>query len=202
MHPNGPSIAPALRAESATLSRSVDRRRDPAPRLPQSAQHRARGGGIRMCVGRMDAGLAPSRSRSVAKGSPPRRGQDALGRRRIRPSPVATMRAIAGWLEDWARQRNHQAFLHRQRQPHHAGVQMSATKCGYQTEQQAGETGSRILFARCMRAHGVKYFPLPEGAPRRVACDGPGRRFNMQSPAVVRGVVACLPPWLRPPGTS
>lgn len=73
-------------------------------------------------------------------------------------------------------------------------VQTAAKKCGYKAEQQAGETSSRIVFARCMRTHGVKNFPYPSAqsgvSPAMVQAEG----INMQSPAVVRAVAACLPP--------
>ncbi|HTX09671.1 MAG TPA: hypothetical protein VME22_13715 [Solirubrobacteraceae bacterium] len=80
-------------------------------------------------------------------------------------------------------------------------VQAAAQKCGYQAEQQAGETSSRIAFARCMRAHGVRRFPYPTAdgsvSPAMVQAAG----INIDSAAVAKVVGECLPPWLRP-GTA
>ena len=77
-------------------------------------------------------------------------------------------------------------------------VQTAAEKCGYQAEQQAGETSSRIAFVRCMREHGVRDFPYPTAtghvSPALVRAAG----ININSAAVTPVVVKCLPPWLLP----
>jgi hypothetical protein len=80
-------------------------------------------------------------------------------------------------------------------------VQTAAKKCGTQAEQQAGETSARIVFARCMRTHGVKNFPYPTAQGRVSVEMVRARGINPKSPAVVRVVSECLPPWLRPPTT-
>jgi hypothetical protein len=80
-------------------------------------------------------------------------------------------------------------------------VQMAAQKCGYQAEQQAGETSSRIAYVRCMRTHGVPRFPYPTARGRVSAAMVVAQGINMQSPSVARVVSECLPPWLRPPTT-
>ena len=81
-------------------------------------------------------------------------------------------------------------------------VRTAAKKCGYQAEQQAGETRSRIVFAHCMRTHGVRDFPYPTARGGVSVAMVRAAGIDMQSPAVVRAVAACLPPWLRPTQTS
>jgi len=83
--------------------------------------------------------------------------------------------------------------------PTSPAVQAAAQKCGYQNEEQAEETRSRIAFARCMRTHGVPDFPYPtpQGAVSVEMVEARG--INPQAPAVARVEAKCLPPWLRPP---
>jgi len=82
--------------------------------------------------------------------------------------------------------------------PETPAVQWAAKKCGYEAEQQAGETNSRVVFVRCMRAHGVKHFPYPtatgHASPTMVRAAG----ININSAAVVQVVSDCLPTWLLP----
>jgi hypothetical protein len=82
--------------------------------------------------------------------------------------------------------------------PETPAVQEAAKQCGYEAEQQAGETSSRIVFVRCMRAHGVKHFPYPTTtghvSPAMVKAAG----ININSAAVAPLVSECLPSWLLP----
>jgi hypothetical protein len=78
-------------------------------------------------------------------------------------------------------------------------VHTAVRKCGHQAEQQAGETSSRIAFARCMRTHGVRNFPYPTAQGHVSAAMVRARGIRPQSPAVVGAEGACLPAWLRPP---
>jgi len=80
-------------------------------------------------------------------------------------------------------------------------VHTAARKCRYQREQQAEETSSRILFVRCMRAHGVRNFPYPTPQGNVSVEMVRARGINPQSPAVARDVSDCLPRWLRPTRT-
>jgi hypothetical protein len=77
------------------------------------------------------------------------------------------------------------------------GVQAAAKKCGYQAEQQAEETRSRIAFVHCMRAHGVAKFPYPTASGHVSAAMVRAHGINPGSPAVARVVARCLPRWLR-----
>lgn len=85
--------------------------------------------------------------------------------------------------------------------PSTPAVQTAAKKCGYQDELQAAETSSRIAFVRCMRTHGVAKFPYPTAKGGVSVAMVRARGIDPQSPAVVRVVSECLPPWLRPPKT-
>ena len=77
--------------------------------------------------------------------------------------------------------------------------QTAAKKCGYQNEQRAEETRSRIAFAHCMRTNGVTKFPYPTANGHVSVAMVRTQGINPQSPAVARVEAKCLPPWLRPP---
>ncbi len=83
--------------------------------------------------------------------------------------------------------------------PASPAVHTAAKKCGYQDEQQAEETRSRIAFAHCMRTRGVFKFPYPTANGHVSVAMVRAQGINPQSPAVARVEAKCLPPWLRPP---
>lgn len=80
-------------------------------------------------------------------------------------------------------------------------VQTASKTCGYQYEQEAEETRSRIAFAHCMRTHGVTKFPYPTATGHVSVAMVEAQGINPQSPGVARVEAWCLPPWLRPPIT-
>lgn len=85
--------------------------------------------------------------------------------------------------------------------PTTAAVQTAGRKCGAQAELLAEESRSRIVFVRCIRAHGVPRFPYPTAQGRVSAGMVVAQGINPQSPAVARAVRTCLPLWLRPPSS-
>ena len=72
---------------------------------------------------------------------------------------------------------------------------------GSRGDGQAEATRSRVVFVRCVRAHGVRNFPYPTAQGRVSVAMVRASGINPQSPLLARAVSACLPAWLRPPKT-